>query len=74
MTNPERVHAFLTGHPGQPFCDDCLSKETDVRPRQTINTIASTLGLTSDFERGRNDLHCSLCRDFKVVTRSLRQP
>lgn len=73
MTNPERVYAFLTKHPNQPFCDDCISKETGVTPRQSVNTIAGTLGLTSEFDR-RDDLFCSECRDFKVTTAFTRQP
>jgi hypothetical protein len=70
MTNPERIFNFLRQKAPQPFCDDCVAKETAVSPRQQSNPIASALGLTSDFIRDR--ALCFSCSDLKLVTRYVR--
>lgn len=70
MTIPERIYTFLRERTPAPVCDDCLAKEADVSQRQTVNTIASALGLTTDFDR--REATCSLCKNEKLVTRSLR--
>jgi hypothetical protein len=72
MTNPERVFALLVSRSPQAFCDDCISKEAEVVPRQAANVIASTLGLTREFERGKDGLQCSECGELKIVTRALK--
>jgi len=70
MTSPERVHKFLTDRTPAPVCDDCIAKHTAVEPRQQVNPITATLGLTTDFDRKRGT--CSICKSDKLVTRSLR--
>ena len=70
MTNPELVHKFLTERTPAPVCDDCIAAHADVSPRQQVNPIAASLGLTTDFDRARGT--CFLCKSEKLVTRSLR--
>jgi hypothetical protein len=70
MTNPERIHKFLTERTPAPVCDDCVAKHADVEPRQSVNPIAAALGLTTDFDRKKGT--CSICKSDKLVTRSLR--
>lgn len=70
MTIPERVHSFLRERTPASVCDDCLAKHAEISQRQTVNTIAGALGLTTDFER--REATCSLCQNEKLVTRSLR--
>jgi hypothetical protein len=70
MTSPERVHKFLTQRTPSPICDDCIAIHAHVSPRQQINPIAATLGLTTDFSRAKGT--CSMCKADKLVTRSLR--
>ena len=70
MTIPEPVYAFLRDRTPASVCDDCLAKQADVSQRQTVNTIASAFGLTTDFARQNGT--CSLCHGEKLVTRSLR--
>lgn len=70
MTVPERIHKFLTERTPEPICDDCIAERSDVSPRQQVNPIASALGLTTDFRRGHGT--CSICKNDKLVTRSLR--
>ncbi|MEZ5765006.1 MAG: hypothetical protein R3D69_12675 [Xanthobacteraceae bacterium] len=70
MTNPERVFGFLTKKTPWPVCDDCIGVHSDVSPRQQVNPIAAALGLTTDFHRARGE--CSMCKNEKLVTKSLR--
>lgn len=68
-TIPERVYGFLRGRTPDPACDDCVAKGTGV-PRENVNPLTTTLGLTTDFVKARGI--CSLCQGTKLVTRSLR--
>jgi hypothetical protein len=67
MTIPERIYAFLKRIAPKAICDDCLAKEAGVSQRQTVNTVASTLALTAEFDRRNGD--CSICKNQKLVTR-----
>jgi hypothetical protein len=42
MSNPEVILEFLEGFPGG-VCDDCVSRETHVEPRQQVNQICRRL-------------------------------
>jgi hypothetical protein len=68
-TIPERIHRYLTARTPEPICDDCVAQGSDVN-RETVNPITQTLGLTTDFAKVRGT--CSLCKNEKLVTRSLR--
>jgi hypothetical protein len=70
MTNPERVHKFLTDRTPAPVCDDCIASNAAVTPRQQVNPIAGAFGLTTDFDRAKGT--CTICKAEKLVTRSLR--
>ena len=71
MTNPERIYKFLRERTPAPVCDDCVASHAEVSPRQQVNPVATALGLTTDFGRGKGT--CSICHDDnKLVTRSLR--
>ena len=70
MDNPQRIHTVLVERTPKPLCDDCLAGLADISPRQQVNVIARSLGLTTDFERAHSQ--CSQCGDDKLVTRSLR--
>lgn len=70
MEVPERIHAYLTSRTPEPVCDDCISKGAGVTPRNQVNPITRTLGLTTDFMRVHGV--CADCKSDKLVTRSLR--
>ena len=61
MNNPQKVYAYLKGHPKLLICDDCVEKGTGVN-RHQVNTITSTLALFPDEFRRVSALcsqHCS---------------
>lgn len=68
-TNPERVYEFLTENTPKPICDDCIGKRTEIS-REVVNPLTAALGLTTDFDK--KDGTCDLCKNNKLVTRSLR--
>lgn len=69
MNRPEQVNDFITKRRGSAICDDCLSKELKIKPRNQINPITNTLGTTSDFVR-MTDV-CDVCgAKNKKVTRT----
>jgi hypothetical protein len=70
MDNPEIIHRFLIDKAPASYCDDCLATEAGIAPRQQVNVVARSLGLTTDFERAKG--YCSACGYDKFVTRSVR--
>lgn len=46
-------------------CDDCLSEELDIRPRQTINQICRTLYAAQSIARVRAE--CARCGKVKIT-------
>ena len=70
MSKPEAVFNYLVENTPKAYCDDCISKDADVEPRNQVNPITRTLALTTDFER--REAVCEDCRGMKLVTRSLR--
>lgn len=67
---PERIANFVRERPGGAFCDDCVQKTLNLEQRQMVQLIASALGLTSDFRRGRDT--CAACgRHDKLVTEAV---
>jgi len=69
MPNPEAVYRILKDNAPAALCDDCLASAAKVHPRQQVNIIARSLGLTRDFQR--RDGICATCGDEKLVTRSV---
>ena len=50
MTNREKIVDFITKS-SKILCDDCLSEELQIYPRQQINQIANKLGKEEGFIR-----------------------
>jgi hypothetical protein len=70
MSKPEAVYNYLVENTPEAYCDDCISKNAGVEPRQQVNPIARALSLTTDFDRAK--AVCADCRGVKETTRSLR--
>jgi hypothetical protein len=64
MTNKDKVLDFLSNHT-QPFCDDCISNEMGIKPRQQINSICRTLFNENKIFRLKSC--CVQCNKEKVV-------
>ncbi len=47
------------------MCDDCLSKEMHVKPRQAINSVCRTLASRNELKRKR--ISCPVCAKTKIV-------
>lgn len=66
MSNPEAIYKFLRDNAPFGYCDDRVSENTGVQPRQQVHPICSALGLTTDFQRGQNI--CKFCKATHEVT------
>lgn len=67
MTSRERILAALA-RAGGPVCDDCLSHDADVRPRQQVNGICNPLGQANVIVRQPDT--CVVCRKHKLSSRT----
>jgi hypothetical protein len=65
MTHSELILQFLKQHNELQLCDDCLSKETGISPRQTINQLCSKLAKVGLIFRNSNC--CSSCKNIKIT-------
>lgn len=65
MNIAEQINLFLTRSAPAAFCDDCITDALDLLPRQTVQTVTSALGTTSDFDREQGV--CSECGKEKKV-------
>ncbi|WJW74363.1 hypothetical protein QVG61_07505 [Thiohalobacter sp. IOR34] len=65
MTNKDRILDSLNKH--GPMCDDCLSSETKINPRQTINIACRSMAEDNLLVRSK-DL-CPNCRGTKIINR-----
>jgi len=63
LPHRQRILNHLTQHPG--LCDDCLSNQLDIHPRQTVNKLCSKPGC--GIVRGRGI--CVVCGKVKVLNR-----
>ena len=62
-TNLSIIHNFLSKS-GKPYCDDCLSLLTGIKPRQQINQICNrntSVICRNDYQR------CCNCNKYKIV-------
>ncbi len=59
MNNEDVILKYLAGKKDEWFCDDCLSGETDIRPRQQVNQITNRLKSNGRIRRRKNS--CSIC-------------
>ena len=60
---PARVRDFLRDRPGRIYCDTCIQERLGLKWRQQAQLITATLGVTSEFDRGR--WTCSTCGQVK---------
>jgi len=58
MNNPETILEFLEAT-SKAYCDDCLSKETRVEPRNQVNQICRRL--QGELKLVRREGRCALC-------------
>jgi hypothetical protein len=65
MTALDRIVDFLQSQQGRAFCDDCLSTELRIRPRQAVQSKTSVLA--SDPRYRRTQMLCSRCRETKKL-------
>lgn len=66
MTNKDRILTVLTT---KEMCDDCLSEQSGVHPRQIVYAICRSLSRQSFITR--NHEKCELCSKLKLVSRLL---
>jgi hypothetical protein len=65
MTDSTLVLELLEDIGPRGYCDDCLSLELDIRPRQTVNQICRTLYAAKRIERAKTS--CSRCGKTKIT-------
>jgi hypothetical protein len=68
---PARVRDFLRDRPGRIYCDTCIQERLGLKWRQQAQLITATLGVTSEFDRGR--WVCSTCNQTKFGISARRQ-
>jgi len=64
MSNAETILEFLERFP-EGVCDDCISRETGVKPRQQVNQICRQRERRETIKRRKD--RCALCRQTKTV-------
>jgi hypothetical protein len=73
MTAMEKIRDFLDRNAGRAYCDDCLSRLLNIRPRQQVQQKTSRLALDNRYWR-----QCGPChghgRDNQVVIRVRTMP
>jgi len=63
-TNLENVYEFLLKNKDNGYCDDCLSYELNIRPRQQINQICRMLEYDKKIQRIKS--YCHKCNKQKL--------
>jgi hypothetical protein len=66
MSNTVAILALLDDLKPQGQCDDCLSVELDIQPRQTVNQICRTLAAAKKIERIKSQ--CVRCGSKVKIT------
>lgn len=64
MDNKEIIYKFLKDRKIQ-LCDDCLSEELDINPRQQVNQLCRKLHSEGLIDRASGQ--CDFCRKDKLV-------
>jgi hypothetical protein len=59
MTAHDQIVAYLSSHHGLAYCDDCLSRNLAIRPRQAVQQKTFKLAQEHPFER--RQMRCSGC-------------
>jgi hypothetical protein len=65
MSNSDIVLEYLEESYSNRYCDDCLSIQLDIKPRQQINQICTRLNAENKVVREKGQ--CSLCGKTKKV-------
>ena len=65
MSNPERILEYLEAVQKE-CCDDCISREARVEPRQQVNQICRQMAQRRQVTRRK--ARCTLCDSTKTVT------
>ena len=65
MTNSDKIISALTNSGAR--CDDCLSADSEVKPRQSVNQECRLLENRGKLTRQRQA--CPLCGGWKIVNR-----
>jgi len=66
MSNRDIVLEFLEQDPLKWYCDDCLSSQLEIKPRQQIFQICNRLDKENKIRREQGE--CSLCEKNKKVS------
>ncbi len=67
MTNKEKILAVLARANG-PVCDDCVARQAEIFPRQTVNGICNPLGQANIIVRKPDT--CVVCRRVKLSSKT----
>lgn len=65
LTNKKIVERFIESKRNF-FCDDCLSEELSIYPRQNINTLVRKLVKEQGYHREK--MECDRCKKVKLIT------
>lgn len=65
ITNEKKVIEFLSANKDSGYCDDCISYNLNIKPRQQVNQICSILESKKDIERIKST--CQICRKLKIL-------
>ena len=65
MSNTDIILDYLDDIHPVSACDDCISSEAEVQPRQTVNQICNRLSSTGIVERRQGV--CAICQRQKLV-------
>ena len=65
MTNRDRIISVLTKFGAS--CDDCLSSDYNIKPRQQVNMLCRELENQGALTRMKQA--CPICRNWKIVNR-----
>jgi hypothetical protein len=67
MNIADRVKAYLTNGEDQPYCDDCLAEELELKRREQAQRVTMAIAGTGHFLRSKGP--CLKCGNEKLVTR-----
>ena len=65
MSQSEEILALLDDLKPKALCDDCLSEELDIQPRQTVNVICRSLNAGGVIARIKTE--CDRCGKAKIT-------
>lgn len=70
MNQPDTILELLDEVFPDAYCDECLSKELDIQPRQQVNQLGRRLKDLGRISRGRGI--CSSCKKIKTINEIIR--